>query len=66
MGRIPALLSFTFRQRFNCRGNQGGLFGRHKELLGAGDPKKVREGFLEKAQPKHMLRMQRVGQANRS
>lgn len=38
------------------------FLGWHKELLGAGDPKEVRESFLEEAQPKHMLRMRRVSQ----
>lgn len=58
MGRIPGLMSFSFRQRFNYRGNQGSFWVAPGV---AGDPKEVRKSFLEEAQPKHM---RRVGQAN--
>ena len=52
---MNALMSFVFRHR-----NQG----MRAVFLGAAQPKEVREGFLEEAQAKHILRMERVSQAN--
>lgn len=62
MDKIPALTQFIIRQRPNLRGNQRGRQHKGLRVEGGGDPKRVREGFLEEARPKHIGNMRGTGQ----